>query len=57
VLEGWAKAVSNSKVTRVIWVTAGSYPDTDVSEVAAVDPTAPGFVKVVLDLDEAASLS
>jgi nucleoside-diphosphate-sugar epimerase len=57
VLEGWANAVSNSKVTRVIWVTAGSYPDTDVSEVAAVDPTAPGFVKVVLDLDEAASLS
>ncbi len=57
VLEGWAMAVSNSNVTRVIWVTDGGYPDTDVGEVAAVDPSDAGFVKAVLDLDEAASLS
>lgn len=56
VLEGWAKAVSISEVKRVIWVTGDSYPDTDVDEVAAADPSDAGFVRAVLELDEAASL-
>jgi len=56
VLAGWAKAVSNSNVTRVIWVTDGDYPDTDVTEVAVVDPSHAGFEKTVVDLDEAANL-
>ena len=57
VLEGWAKAVSNSKVTRVIWVTDGDYPDTAVREVAVVDPSETGFVRAIVDLDEASTLS
>lgn len=56
VLEGWAKAVSNSKVKRVIWVTGDAHPDTGVDEVAVVDPQDPSFVTTVIELDEAASL-
>lgn len=56
VLAGWARAVSNSKVTRVIWVTDGDYPDTDVDEVTQVDPSDVGFEKTVVDLDDAATL-
>ena len=56
VLEGWAKAVSNSKVRRVIWVTGGDHPQTSVTEVAVVDPANPSFVERVIELDEAASL-
>ncbi|HEX6287069.1 MAG TPA: hypothetical protein VFZ80_06260 [Acidimicrobiia bacterium] len=57
VLEGWAKAVSNSKVRRVIWVTDGDYPDTSVPEVAVVDPSETDFARKIVDLDEAAKLS
>lgn len=57
VLEGWAKAVSNSKVSRVIWVTDSGYPDTEADEVAVVDPSGDDFVKAVVELDEAANLN
>lgn len=57
VLEGWARAVSSSGVTRVIWVTGTTPPETAVSEVAVVDPADPNLASAVLDLDEAASLS
>lgn len=56
VMSGWAKAASNSNVKRVIWVTGGDYPETDVAEVAVVDPSQAGFEKTVVDLDEAATL-
>jgi putative NADH-flavin reductase len=57
VLAGWERAVSNSGVTRVIWVTDDEPPETRVSEVAVVDPADPGLASAVLELDEAASLS
>ena len=57
VLEGWARAVGSSGVTRVIWVTEGDTPETSVAEVARVDPGDPGLASSVHDLDEAASLS
>jgi len=57
VLAGWANAASNSEVRRVIWVTDGDYPETDVSEVAVVDPSDTGFVRTIVDLDEADTLS
>lgn len=56
VLEGWANAVSNSKVNRVIWVTGDEHPATGVTEVAVVDPADPAFVEKVMSLDEASSL-
>ena len=56
VLAGWARAMSNSGVQRVIWVTEGDQPDTKAPEVAVVDPSGPGFAERVLALDDAASL-
>lgn len=52
VLRGWAKAVSNSKVRRVIWVADGEPPDVGVSEVAQVDPADPDLADKVYKLDE-----
>lgn len=57
VMRGWARAVSNSRVTRVIWVTEGEPPETDVPEVATVDPGEPELAARVLELDEVSSLS
>lgn len=56
VLEGWARAMKSSDVTRVIWVTDGEYPETGAQEVTAVDPTDPGFAETVIALDEAHSI-
>lgn len=56
VLRGWAKAVTNSKVRRVIWVTSRPQPDVGVAEVAHVDPADPDLAEKVYSLDEAATL-
>ena len=56
VLNGWANAVSNSKVKRVIWVSETDPPDTMVDEVAVVRPSQPGFVNTIAELDEAGTL-
>ena len=56
VVRGWARAVSNSRVTRVIWVTAMEPPETNVDEVASVDPSDPELATKVVALDEVASL-
>ena len=55
VLEGWARAVSASKVTRVIWVGSEA-PATDVQETAAVSASDPDLAEKVAALDEAASI-
>lgn len=57
VLRGWANAVSNSNVRRVIWVTDGGSPDVDAPEVARVDPTDPDLAEKVYELDEAATIA
>jgi putative NADH-flavin reductase len=57
VLQGWARAVVTSEVTRVIWVTGASHPETSVDEVAVVDPSEPDVARIVFELDEVASLS
>lgn len=56
VLDGWANAVANSKVKRVIWVTADEPPATNVAEVAVVSPDSPDLAREVADLDEVSSL-
>lgn len=56
VLQGWATAVARSNVTRVIWVTSEDHPETDVDQVAIVDPSDPDFVQKVIELDDAHSL-
>jgi putative NADH-flavin reductase len=56
VLEGWARAMNSSDVTRVIWVTDGEYPETRAREVTSVDPSDPGFAERVVALDEAHSI-
>lgn len=57
VLQGWANAVSNSGVTRVIWVTDLEPPPTRVTEMARVDPSDPDLAATILALDEAHSIS
>lgn len=56
VLEGWAQAVANSNVKRVIWVITDEPPRVGVGEVATVDPRERGFAEKVVALDEADSL-
>ena len=56
VLTGWASAVSNSKVRRVIWVTAGDPPAVDVDEVAVLAPDEPRLAQRIIELDDAFSL-
>lgn len=56
VLRGWAAAVSNSQVSRVIWVMTGQPPETSTHEAAIVDPHDPDLARRVLDLDEARTL-
>lgn len=53
VLGGWARAVVNSKVTRVIWVSQADHPPTPTREVARVDPDDPELVEKVVALDDA----
>lgn len=57
VLEGWSRAVTNSGVSRVIWVSGEDTPGTRVSEVARVDPNDPALTQKVLELDEAQTIS
>lgn len=57
VLRGWANAVTNSKVRRVIWVAEQNPPKVGVSEVAQVDPADPDLAHKVYSLDEVESLS
>ncbi|MGD2061630.1 MAG: hypothetical protein PVF87_12230, partial [Acidimicrobiia bacterium] len=56
VLKGWANAVGNSRVTRVIWVMDGEPPETATKEVARVDPADPDLAGTVFELDRVASL-
>jgi hypothetical protein len=56
VLGGWARAVSNSGVKRVIWVSADLPPETRVEESAVIDPADPGLVESVIALDDARSI-
>lgn len=56
VLQGWANAVSNSEVSRVIWVLAGEPPETKAKEVVSVDPADPDLARTVFELDEVSSL-
>jgi len=53
VLGGWARAVVNSEVTRVIWVSQADHPRTPTREVARVDPDDPELVEKVVALDDA----
>ena len=57
VLDGWAKAMSASRVNRVIWVADGEPPEANVTEVAVVDPSDPELVAKVVELDDAHSIS
>ena len=56
VLKGWADAVANAGVRRVIWVADGETPEVDVPEVATVRPDDPDLPRRVLSLDDASSL-
>lgn len=56
VLEGWARAVNNSRVKRVIWVTEAQPPETRNAEVAVVDPADPDLAERVADLDDAQTI-
>jgi nucleoside-diphosphate-sugar epimerase len=56
VLEGWARAMKASEVTRVIWVTDGEFPETRAQEVTSVDPSDPGFADTVIAMDDAHSI-
>ena len=55
VLDGWARAVAASKVTRVIWVGLEP-PEAEVAETAVVDPDDPELAEKVTALDDAASI-
>jgi putative NADH-flavin reductase len=56
VLKGWAHAVANAGVRRVIWVIDGETPGVEVPEVAKVKPDDPDLPRKVLALDDASSL-
>lgn len=57
VLEGWARAVSGSRVHRVIWVSGHEPPPVRIREVATVAPSDPGLIDKVLALDDAQEMS
>ena len=57
VLRGWARAVANAGVRRVIWVTGEEIPETEVPEVATVRPDDPDLPTRVITLDNASSLN
>jgi putative NADH-flavin reductase len=56
VLSGWANAVRNSEVTRVIWIAGEDYPETKTKEVVAVDPGHDRLAETVVELDDAHSV-
>jgi len=56
VLRGWARAVANSEVTRVIWVSNAEYPRTPTREVVWVDPDDPDLVEKVVAFDDAQTI-
>ena len=56
VLRGWAKAVVNSEVTRVIWVSDADHPSTPAKEVVRVDRDDPELVEKVVALDDAQTI-
>lgn len=56
-LQGWADAITRSRVKRVIWITAADHPESEIEEVAVVDPSDPDFVGTVIELDEAQSIT
>ncbi len=57
VMSGWARAVTNSGVKRVIWVTSDDPPEVAISEVATVDPADPELAERVAALDDAQTIS
>jgi hypothetical protein len=59
VLAGWAEAVGEAQVSRVIWVDDGDPPLTEIAEEAVVDAAlSPAeVVRKVVSLDEAGSIS
>jgi putative NADH-flavin reductase len=57
VLEGWGRAVSNSQVSRVIWVYDDDAPTIAVPEVATVSPTHPDLAGRVVELDDARAIN
>jgi putative NADH-flavin reductase len=56
VLQGWARAVAASGVTRVIWVGEGEVAPTSTRESVQVSSTLPDLVQEVVELDSARSL-
>ncbi len=56
VLQGWADAVSEAKVRRVIWVVDGEPPETKTQETARVSSDHPDLGQAVARLDEAQSI-
>lgn len=56
VLRGWAHAVTNSGVKRVIWVTEGEPPEITNVEIAVVRPDRPDLGAHVAALDAAQSI-
>jgi uncharacterized protein YbjT (DUF2867 family) len=58
VLIGWAEAVANADVSRVIWIDGGEPPITRVLEEVVVDTAIPvdDLLRRVVSLDEAESI-
>jgi len=56
VLTGWARAIVNSEVTRVIWISGAEHPQTSTREVVNVDPDDPNLVDEVVKLDDAQTI-
>lgn len=56
VMRGWAEAVANAGVSRVIWVTPDEPPETKVEEVASVEPDDPDMAEKVVALDDAGTI-
>lgn len=57
VLTGWARAVTRSKVKRVIWVTGDTPPAVEAAEVAIVESDDPELATRVAQLDDAQEIS
>ncbi|MEX0864594.1 MAG: NAD(P)H-binding protein [Acidimicrobiia bacterium] len=54
--EGWARAISASRVKRAIWVSSLPPPADGADESALVDPGDPNLVSRVIALDDAQTL-
>ena len=57
IFKGWATAVANSQVQRVIWVGVDDPPETRSREVAKVDGSMDDVAERVANLDDAQSIS